>query len=374
MNELENNEYVRSILNKIRQFGKSVVNNIAGSAIVENPAVMTASGWRINKSGKVVQDKQNDKEVKKLRSNLKTIGEVGVAAPTLVGDIGTITNVVKHPIKSGKSIVKSGKDLVSNISEFGKKKGFLVDNGEVDYHLQRLINGGLDKLKNQGDVTSSYFPIKVINKTDDISSTLKSRGLPEKEISDIIEYINKDRFAAGSVHNESSPIGVIIKDPEIPNKGFAISHELDHAVHTPAEPPKGFDFTGPHAHYFTKANGTEVAARGSQIKDYFEITDPYQEITPEQLQHAAKYYVQNTGIDNMMTAFFKSITDWKEAAKWISKYSSVIATPMIPITFDTPEDYYDEIKNRYKKYIKGGNIWKYGIPSDDDKYVKLRLK
>lgn len=28
-----------------------------------------------------------------------------------------------------------------------------------------------------------------------------------------------------------------------------------------------------------------------------------------------------------MTSFFNSITDWKEAAKWLSKWSSAIAVP-----------------------------------------------
>lgn len=30
-----------------------------------------------------------------------------------------------------------------------------------------------------------------------------------------------------------------------------------------------------------------------------------------------------------MTAFFNSITDWKEAAKWLSEWSSAVAVPVM---------------------------------------------
>jgi hypothetical protein len=30
-----------------------------------------------------------------------------------------------------------------------------------------------------------------------------------------------------------------------------------------------------------------------------------------------------------MIAFFNSITDWKEAAKWLSKWSSAITVPVV---------------------------------------------
>lgn len=35
-----------------------------------------------------------------------------------------------------------------------------------------------------------------------------------------------------------------------------------------------------------------------------------------------------------MTEFFNSITDWKEAAKWLSKWSSMIAVPVMIKTND----------------------------------------
>lgn len=112
-----------------------------------------------------------------------------------------------------------------------------------------------------------------------------------------------------------------------------ISHEVDHAIHIPAEPPRGFDtgYIDKHASqpgYFSNKNGTELAARGSQLKDYYGLDDPNQEITEDMLRYAAENYVKDTKLDNNMGLFFKSITDWKEAAKWLSKYATIAGVPI----------------------------------------------
>lgn len=112
-----------------------------------------------------------------------------------------------------------------------------------------------------------------------------------------------------------------------------ISHEVDHAIHIPAEPPRGFDTGYIDKHisqpgYFSNKNGTELAARGSQLKDYYGLDDPNQEITEDMLRYAAENYVKDTRLDNNMGLFFKSITDWKEAAKWLSKYATIAGVPI----------------------------------------------
>lgn len=112
-----------------------------------------------------------------------------------------------------------------------------------------------------------------------------------------------------------------------------ISHEVDHAIHIPAEPPRGFDTGYIDKHisqpgYFSNKNGTELAARGPQLKDYYGLDDPNQEITEDMLRYAAENYVKDTKLDNNMGLFFKSITDWKEAAKWLSKYATIAGVPI----------------------------------------------
>ncbi len=53
---------------------------IMTGAMAENAPVMTAAGYRHTKDGSVVQDKQNDPEVKNLRGNITKIGAAGVAS------------------------------------------------------------------------------------------------------------------------------------------------------------------------------------------------------------------------------------------------------------------------------------------------------
>ena len=50
-----------------------------------------------------------------------------------------------------------------------------------------------------------------------------------------------------------------------------LSHEVDHALHIPLEKPQGFDLSRLSKEdrlYFTKFRGSELSARGSQIKDW----------------------------------------------------------------------------------------------------------
>lgn len=50
---------------------------IMTGAMAENPAVMTASGYRPDKEKGIIQDKVNDEYVKRLRQNLVGIGAAG---------------------------------------------------------------------------------------------------------------------------------------------------------------------------------------------------------------------------------------------------------------------------------------------------------
>lgn len=71
----------------------------------------------------------------------------------------------------------------------------------------------------------------------------------------------------------------------------------------------------PESRYFL--NPTELLARGTQIKNWLGITDPKYQLTAKDIKEAAKYY-SKTGLNNSMTEFFNSITDWDKAAKFLS--------------------------------------------------------
>lgn len=64
-------------------FLKLLRNGVIGAAMADQPAIMTASGWRQNEKGDYVQDQQNDPHVVQLRNNLAAEG-----AGVMLGEFG----------------------------------------------------------------------------------------------------------------------------------------------------------------------------------------------------------------------------------------------------------------------------------------------
>ena len=122
---------------------------------------------------------------------------------------------------------------------------------------------------------------------------------------------------------------IVFHDGTIPNSQLnaVLSHEVDHALHIPDEPvPENAFFPRLnylYKDYFKRYKNTEVAARGSQLHDYFGHTGT-EPITAEELQYAKEHYVKDTGINNLMNNFLWSINDYDALAKWMTKYSTGI--------------------------------------------------
>lgn len=279
-----------------------------------------------------------------------------VTAPTQPSDIKAAYQVARHPVQSARAVKKATKETLQELRSyylFPRKKqfelqaftpqydpfGIFKDNGELNYHMQRLINGGLDKLKQQGQAAHE---VKVFDIDESLSNfdniyqlaISRSPGMEGKEIYDAlrqgIQRIANNNVAVSIGDHNGNALGIIVKAKKIPNSGNTVSHELDHALHRPITPPEGFDFSGSlYKDYFLNKNGTELSARGTQVKDYFRITDPNEPITEDMLKTASQVYIKDTGINNMMSEFFKGISDYKKAAKWLSDNSTVISVPFL---------------------------------------------
>lgn len=227
----------------------------------------------------------------------------------------------------------------------------------IELHATRLANGGFDRLPetvngqryfNAGNYNWAYksnsmypkihyydkAPLETIGKVSDDfinastnklptgESYMKSRGL----LNDNMIFATS---STGNIYVGRSGLSRVASDFGDNNIRRTVSHEMDHAIHIPGEAPKGFDTSLTDlSGYFSASNGTELTGRGTQIKDYYGLSSPDQEITEDMLRYAAKNYIKDTGMDNNMTEFFKSIVDWKEAAKWLSKWSTIIGTPV----------------------------------------------
>lgn len=213
-------------------------------------------------------------------------------------------------------------------------------------HFERLKNGGYDKLEKQlkehiannpyadkdfpipvdGGVYMAPFVRKDLRNPISIRTPKDSNSITPEE--DLIE-------SGGAIAWPT--MGVIEYSPDaLKKQGYsinrALSHELDHAIHIPLESPQGFDIyklPQPIREYFHGSHGTELSARGSQIKDWLRFNRADQNITESDLKNAAQNYIKETGMNNNMTDFFNSITDYKKAAKWLSKYSTGLTVPII---------------------------------------------
>jgi hypothetical protein len=67
------------------------------------------------------------------------------------------------------------------------------------------------------------------------------------------------------------------------------------------------------------------------------------------LRYAANHYIADTGMDNNMSEFFASITDYKKLAEWINKHSMVSAGVVGGAA----------LSGNTEKHKKGGLISKY---------------
>ena len=189
---------------------------------------------------------------------------------------------------------------------------------------------------NEDDMEAARRVIEIIDKKPKGSAgTMSDEGVV-KRLNDIKQRLvrSSPAFAEGTKGNA----GIISLDnwsdffmDEAYRSG--ISHELDHAVYlnTPEETIK--ELSGKVGDWFDSSRienknirdyvskPIELLARGTQIKDFYGLTDNTEKVTPEMLKFAARHYADNV-MDNQMTEFFNGIKDWDKAAEWISKYST----------------------------------------------------
>lgn len=364
-----------AIINKNQNSSKNsllfgIKNALLRAAMADQPAMMTASGWRQNEKGDYVQDQQNDPGVVALRNALaiEGLGVMGemIGLPAIHGlynlglrGLGKAGNnwarakVISKEITTnfqnaelgdllpqsmlGQNLTKSltlpeyahpntPKSLAEYIHQMRLKRGFSkipsVDSagniklGNTLYKRDNFNIEYIDFYENMEQYLNELFPrLKELNPT-----------VPDEMIYDyIINKLYKTNKAFAPASEGKVFTTKRLLDPD--NLPIINSHEVEHAIHIPVRPAEGFDFDylrkmaedATEPEYFIRNNNTELSARGTQLKNYFGLTRPDQEITEDMLRYAAQNYVKDTGFNNDMTGFFNSIIDWKKAAKWLSE-------------------------------------------------------
>lgn len=231
----------------------------------------------------------------------------------------------------GKNLLSGIKKTTDNIIDIANRANWKGD--AVKLTKDRLNNGGFSRLeKAHNSVLSKTADTNPVLKSDDAPLTYTPKRKMELLDTEVYEVPSLARTGnpnhIGVSNSEMGP--VIYSDrPSIYRGKQATSdisaHEFSHYVYTPGKtiPKEDFMPVKGYSKYFNGFNSTEVQARGTQIKNYFGLTEG-EPLTAEHLKYAAEHFVKDRGYDNGMTEFFKSIKNWDNVAKWLNDNSPAV--------------------------------------------------
>lgn len=267
-----------------------------------------------------------------------------MAAMGLIPFVGGISKKAMQAKRATKKLSQRDKELLGSLPDYAKPASPI---GEAwENHKKRLLSGAYERLTGEklrmknGEPDPDMLDTNIYDWDDpkvfrDAKYFLGDE-YSDDEIREIIDEISGYGVLNGNIirsKNVDKFIDLFLEgNPNISNKdveNFVKSHEVEHKIHYPdsGADKNGFDLNkiddDEVKDYFKEDHFTEMAARGTQIKNYFGLTDDAQEVTPEMLEYAARNYLKDYGYDNEMKEYFESISDYKKAAKWITDHASV---------------------------------------------------
>lgn len=229
---------------------------------------MTASGWRVDRNGKAVQDQQNSPAVKQLRDNLATIGEAATIAPTGVKDIELAYQAVRHPVQMARAVksaatqaAKATQQLVSKgknaVQRFKERRNFkpIISNNDIKV---------IDLVQNNPSISTRDKIQKALNNviidtnkyhsSDGYLQRIKNSGLfKEEEIPQFLkEYEKAGKDIRFQISNEFSKNEGTTRTVKYP-----IDKKVEQTV-TMYEQP----LEGKAQHYIQEAVDHEVGGHG----------------------------------------------------------------------------------------------------------------
>ena len=205
---------------------------IMTGAMAENTPVMTAAGYRHTKDGTVVQDKQDDPEVKKLRENIAKIGAAGAAsaAPQILwkaysnpvvstgidvatGNYGDAAIGLATDLIPGQKVVDVVKKVFPtdfiNVSKFDNifpfsrnKRSTIAPNESFDYRKgtsrsQRELNDAIDAYRGALQSGNRQLIGKAADNYNRATNKFKTQtGFAARTDEDIVEEFNALRGLA----------------------------------------------------------------------------------------------------------------------------------------------------------------------------------
>ena len=369
-------------------------------------------------------------DIRDLYTSLKNNDKAGVllALTGLVPVIGGVAgNVIKKNNPFWRKKIFSPEELAKDEELISKFPDYAHPNSpmgaSVLNHEERLANGAFRKFRNipaarvgvdpeTGNIIYDFngldFNFIDVSNSDELKKVAEFYGTtPEEFISGLdkapffnyLDHVFIDRKLLEDMA-DTEELQFRFRDgvpSGSPQEEVLRSHEINHLVNSESKresaEENGFSFDwlenneeiGPgYDEYFRVNDNTEIAARGSQIKDYFGLTSPEQKITPEMLEYAARHYIFDYGVNNDMDLFFRSIKDYDKAAKWINKYATagLGAYWLFDRTSLDDDDFLNGGPIKFARRLNGDSIfernmispWKNLIDKPEKKFPKRNIK
>ena len=274
---------------------------------------------------------------------------------TLATGLGSLLN--KGVSYAGKRLIKkeirnamstSGSPIKGSAAKFNISKESLPDYAKPNWQgdelaltKERLANGGFDRLEQFRNATGmgyrDFYPFE-----NDFGKTYRQYLLDSKPAKGTRADFKVNKEVAAFSDRTQNVYTTILDDvpDRFKNPRYRTTteaHEFAHFAFNPQRRPPldvyNPPLTNPHREYLLGLKdrneyGTELTARGTQIKNYFGL-DKDKPITEDMLKYAADNYVKDKGFDNNMTDFFSGIKNYKEMAKWLSELSPMLALPLL---------------------------------------------
>lgn len=265
--------------------------------------------------------------------------------------------LIKKEIRNAMSM--SGSPIKGSAAKFNISKESLPDYAKPNWQgdelaltKERLANGGFDRLeqfsKYSGEKAEQFRNATGMGYRDfypfenDFGKTYRQYLLDSKPAKGTRADFKVNKEVAAFSDRTQNVYTTILDDvpDRFKNPQYRTTteaHEFAHFAFNPQRRPPldvyNPPLTNPHREYLLGLKdrneyGTELTARGTQIKNYFGL-DKNKPITEDMLKYAADNYVKDKGFDNNMTDFFSGIKNYKEMAKWLSELSPMLALPLL---------------------------------------------
>lgn len=285
---------------------------------------------------------------------------------TLATGLGSLLN--KGVSYAGKRLIKkeirnamstSGSPIKGSAAKFNISKESLPDYAKPNWQgdelaltKERLANGGFDRLeqfsKYSGEKAEQFRNATGMGYRDfypfenDFGKTYRQYLLDSQPAKGTRADFKVNKEVAAFSDRTQNVYTTILDDvpDRFKNPQYRTTteaHEFAHFAFNPQRRPPldvyNPPLTNPHREYLLGLKdrneyGTELTARGTQIKNYFGL-DKDKPITEDMLKYAADNYVKDKGFDNNMTDFFSGIKNYKEMAKWLSELSPMLVLPLL---------------------------------------------